>query len=288
MTGRQYLIRLLDVCRRLFYKNGGPVRRLLDATGLNQPISDVYYRLLYYVSDDELQVEVADARAKFRISNYSESNQFHGNLRLERPMLKDLLETVEPEDIVFDIGANVGLYSCLVGDQLNSGHVVAFEPDPENARRLQDNLTSNDVRADIQEVALSDAEATATLRLEETGEAGEGGNVLHAGSTDESDGTGRTVDVRMTRGDQLVDEDEVPQPTVLKVDVEGAELRVLEGLRETLADEQCRLVYCEVHPGLLSEQGRSPSELRETLEAAGFETERIGEQRYYLKGMKNQ
>ena len=53
--------------------------------------------------------------------------------------------------------------------------------------------------------------------------------------------------VRTERGDGSVRDGAIPAPTVVKIDVEGAEPLVLDGMRRTLADDRCRLVYCEEH-----------------------------------------
>jgi len=49
-------------------------------------------------------------------------------------------------------------------------------------------------------------------------------------------------------GDEFVLSGAFPIPTVLKLDIEGAEKVALEGLSETLRRDECRLVYVEVHP----------------------------------------
>lgn len=65
---------------------------------------------------------------------------------------------------------------------------------------------------------------------------------------DAPDGSGKrdtmatTVPVEVVSGDELVRDGEVPKPTVAKPDVEGGESSVLDGMRETLSSQTCRLV----------------------------------------------
>lgn len=75
-------------------------------------------------------------------------------------------------------------------------------------------------------------------------------------------------------GDRLIENRTVPSPTVLKIDVEGAELDDLRGLDETLAGEDSRLLYIELH-GRIAEFGGSWEELREYLRERRFSIETI-------------
>ena len=75
--------------------------------------------------------------------------------------------------------------------------------------------------------------------------------------TDEQKQSGvETIAVEMVRGDALANERGMSRPNFLKVDVEGSELDVFQGLGEVLADSGCRAVFCEVHFGLLAERGQ--------------------------------
>lgn len=101
------------------------------------------------------------------------------------------------------------------------------------------------------------------------------------------------IEVATERGDALVSGDDVPKPTVIKIDVEGAESLVIEGMKESLASEQCRLLYCEVHPSSdedpsIDDFGSSESELRELIHELGFDIEVIEqrERTYHLKAVK--
>jgi hypothetical protein len=77
-------------------------------------------------------------------------------------------------------------------------------------------------------------------------------------------------------GDSLVQKESVPEPTVMKIDVEGAEVRVLRGLEATLRNSECRLIFCEVHfpmkDGIRSPEdyGDDPYEVYDILRDHGF------------------
>jgi len=82
------------------------------------------------------------------------------------------------------------------------------------------------------------------------------------------------IPVTVRPGDDVVG-DGVPAPTIVKIDVEGAEVNVLRGLSDTLKRDKCRLVCIEVHEDHLDQFDTSRMELISMLEAAGFETSEL-------------
>jgi arsenate reductase-like glutaredoxin family protein len=75
----------------------------------------------------------------------------------------------------------------------------------------------------------------------------------------------------------------------MKIDVEGAELKVLSGLEGILQNNrELRTIYCEVHPDLIKNYGRTAEEIKKLLEESGFEVKKIHnrEGQYYLKATK--
>jgi FkbM family methyltransferase len=221
-----------------------------------------YHRARYLLADDVVTYEVGGRRADFHARSYAEFRRFQ-SLMGEEPILADLLDRLGPDDVFFDIGANVGTYSCFAAGQLDGGRVVAFEPEPANADRLRDNAGLNGRDIDLRRIALSDSNGTG--QLERNGSTpGAGQHALaRRPSLD-------TVEVPQSTGDRLVTGGTLPVPNVVKIDVEGAEMKVLDGLTATLARDACRHVYCEVHPDRLRRFDQHPDQLAGVLEAAGF------------------
>jgi FkbM family methyltransferase len=125
--------------------------------------------------------------------------------------------------VVFDIGANVGFYtllaSVLVGDR---GKVVAFEPVPRNLRYLWSHLQINRItNVLVIEAAVSDNNGEC---LFDTGPNHSTGRISKKGG----------LTAKVATIDKLVAGGEVPPPTHMKIDVEGAELNVLRGGMSTL------------------------------------------------------
>jgi len=208
--------------------------------------------------------------ATFGVSNVWEGASVLHTLRKERRVLSALSSDLRSDDVFYDVGANLGAFTCTVGAVPE--HTVSFEPHPRNGARLRANADRNGIGARIVDRALSDESGTASLSAE--GWAGNQRHALISGGS--APGDQSTVEVETVAGDDLVERGEVPPPTVLKIDVEGAEAAVLTGLSETLSRPDCRLVYCEVHPELLPEFGADVTAVRERLADAGFDVEAVG------------
>jgi FkbM family methyltransferase len=137
-------------------------------------------------------------------------------------------------DDVMDIGANVGIFSVLMGVTLGqSGRVFAFEPAPGNVVRLRKNLKQNGLdRAQLFDCAVGEADGWMTLHLA-TDPAYPSLVEVQAGL---ADGTGVPVQVR--RLDTVWEEAGRPCIAFVKIDVEGSEPGVIRGAGRMI--EECR------------------------------------------------
>lgn len=216
---------------------------------------------------DTYRVTVGDARADFYVLTKREYFEF---VRLrERPILEEILSELRPDDVFYDLGANLGLYSCLVADIVEPT-VVAFEPHPRNADRLAQNVSLNESEISVQRIALDASSGSARIQLSpgfDPDDLGSAGHTLLAGYYDEES---ESIPVTKVSGDEFVATEELPPPTVLKIDVEGTEMDALKGFASTLARPECRLVYCEIHEDRLDAQGYSVSDISAFLESRGF------------------
>lgn len=126
--------------------------------------------------------------------------------------------TVRSGDVVFDVGANVGFYTLLAGCRVGpQGRVVAFEPFASNVRLIKRHLRLNHIEnAQVVEAAVGSHNGTA---LFEPHHSNAMGRVSDSGS----------IVIEQVSLDALSDARTIPDPAVMKIDVEGAELSVLEG-----------------------------------------------------------
>lgn len=177
--------------------------------------------------------------ARFHVSNAEEEGRVDTVMNEER-VIGRLIDEVREEGHFWDVGANIGLYSCFIANEIGEKNVTAFEPLPANYRRLKKNFSTNQIDVDTFRCVLSNESGLASLKALST-KAGEGEATIIGGGQTKSD-----INVKSYRGDDLI-ESGTPLPSVIKIDVEGAEALVIDGMSEILSDKKCRLVICEIH-----------------------------------------
>jgi FkbM family methyltransferase len=171
---------------------------------------------------------------------------------------------LQPGDTALDVGANVGAYALLFAQWVTpTGRVLAFEPAPDTFDALRRHAALNGVDGvlDARRVALSDGAGTASFaadgisganRLRGAGEGG-GGMAVETASLDE-----------LCAAENL-------SPRLVKVDVEGAELAVLRGARETIRRMGDRMaLFVELHPTTWKEMGIGRGEVAEEMRRQGL------------------
>lgn len=183
---------------------------------------------------------------------------------------KRLLEAVQPGDVVWDIGANVGYYSLQLAERVRPhGVVIAIEPTPSCAAQIRQRLSEAEV-TDVRVVELAIADTVGEMRMALS--ADDLGATHRILSSDEHSDQ-RIVTVRVVTGDSLIANHEAPPPQVIKLDVEGFEQVCLAGMQEMLKSESLRAILIEVHFGLLEARGQrnAPLDIERTLREAGFQ-----------------
>lgn len=175
--------------------------------------------------------------------------------RFERALLREL----RGARCFWDVGANVGVYASKASEQEHVPTVVAIEPSAACCEQLR-MLPFSPL---VIEAALSNEDGFATLSVA----AGPSAVSNHLTRTTDSEGVG----VRTARGDTLVAQG-VPAPDVMKIDVEGFEVEVFDGMPVLLRDVNLRAVCLEVHFAQLHERGMGDAAGRivKALRVAGF------------------
>ena len=164
----------------------------------------------------------------------------------------------------FDVGAHIGLVTLPMSEAIgHDGRVVAFEPADANAAVLEQHVCMNGM-TNVEVVrVLVGASVEESIAFYETDEPS-GMNSVVSYKDNEYRATRRsqvTIDSFCTeRG---------LEPDVIKIDVEGAELDVLQGARATLGSLRPK-VFLSVHPELLELRGQSESELRARIADFGY------------------
>lgn len=208
------------------------IRRWLQATGVYNAIYGAYaWGIARSYPDVQRDIEVGGVTATVATEEPTEIVSVLHTLEKESAVLERFVADLQPSDHVLDVGANLGVFSTLAvaaGDR-----VTAVEPHPETAQRLGKNLARNAASGAVVNAALGDAEGVVRLQCERD-DLGTQRPVV----TEADDG----MLVQQIRGDRLLSDD---PPDVVKVDVEGGELGVLNGLDGCVDD--VRVWYVEAH-----------------------------------------
>jgi FkbM family methyltransferase len=153
--------------------------------------------------------------------------------------------------VFYDLGANIGLFT-LIGARCAGagGKVYAFEPDPDLCQRLTENVSRNGfINVQVLQAAVSSVTGSADfVRADPTVSPDRGLGGIGAGLPGSS-----VIRVRSMALDDFVRD--APPPDVLKCDVEGAEIEVLEGARSVLQSKR-PVIVCEVHSEVGAERVR--------------------------------
>lgn len=195
--------------------------------------------------------------------------------RLQSSLVERL---VQPGQTAVDIGANIGYYTLLVAARVGpGGHVYAFEPETDNIALLQRNVARR--RLDnVTVVPQAVSSASGPLNLYRS--------TFHPGdhrTVDPGDGRPRVTISATSLDDYFAAR---PGPIhFIKVDVQGAEGMVLDGMRQLLDDLHrtgSLTMMVEFWPAGLRRAGTQPSALLEQLVRAGFTLQEINERSYRL------
>jgi FkbM family methyltransferase len=179
----------------------------------------------------------------------------------KEPFTVDWLETIEPGDVFYDIGANVGPYS-LIAAKATGGRagVFAFEPSPASFAALARNVEINECSDCVTPLPLALWSKTGLVPV--SWRSGNAGRARHRLDT-ETESAAMVVGIRL---DDFVEKLGGPVPTHAKVDVDGYEADVLLGAARTLARPEWRSIMVELDP---KESPRN-QEIRNLLAETGF------------------
>ncbi|MEO8192597.1 MAG: FkbM family methyltransferase [Gemmatimonadales bacterium] len=191
--------------------------------------------------------------------------------RIEPHVYRWIAQNVQPGTRFYDIGAFIGYHTLCAAKRVgDEGGVFAFEPGPSNLAVLEHNLRLNRlghrVRTFGVAVGAQDQDSVSFYLRREDPTTHSLAYIPKVDHVTES--TLTRVDVTMRSIDSIVDETKQP-PTLMKIDVEGAEGRVLEGARTTLREHRIPIV-CAIHPPWLAQLGDDVDSIRGVIRSLGY------------------
>ncbi|MBI1898586.1 MAG: FkbM family methyltransferase [Acidobacteria bacterium] len=164
--------------------------------------------------------------------------------RLAAEMYADVyewdLDTTRPP-VVFDCGANIGFFTRYALDR-GAQRVIAFEPSPENTYCLRMNLSPEIESGRVIVIEKGVWDKQTTLSFSTRNVANPGGHHI----VENGDGGG-TITINTTSIDEAANELDIERVDYIKMDVEGAEVRALEGAKNVMRKHRPRLCIATEH-----------------------------------------
>lgn len=200
-----------------------------------------------------IDISIQGIHMKFEVPG-SQARKLITTIGYEKKYLGLGLSQLKPNDIVWDIGAYLGLWTIPLALKDSSCRIYGFEPDPKSRSVLEKNIKLNNLlpeQATVLPFAISDHNGQSTLF---TFNSDLGMPSLRPTSVKNGE-----IVVPIYSIDGLIDEGIIPQPSIIKIDVEGAEQMIIEGMSYK---HRPRELFIEFHPKFLIESyDTTPSEL---------------------------
>ena len=218
----------------------------------------------FVVSQIKSDIVLVDNHKMYLDTNDSLGLSVHGVYEpLETEVVKKIIKN---GSIVLDVGANIGYYTLIFAKLVgNKGEVFAFEPELENFKILEKNvLMNNYTNVILKNVALSDSNGKTRLYLSEERSG------MHRIYPSHFCGE-QYLEVNMISLDNYfknkILEKEI---SFIKIDVEGSEFGVLQGMKNLLDKNKHLKILLEFNPSGIKEFGANPIDVLNLLQEYGF------------------
>lgn len=179
----------------------------------------------------------------------------------EPEVMNLMVRVLREGDVAIDVGANIGFFTIVMSKLVGpTGHVLAFEPGPQNNHKLAANLLLNKCgNVNVQKSPLWSEETTVTLYLS---------NDSGLDSLAPCEQTVSSIEMRAAVLDSYC---RSRVPRLIKIDAEGSEEHILRGA-EAVLDRDVPFITCELNEAMLARLGSSERSLRHFMGYHGYST----------------
>ena len=165
----------------------------------------------------------------------------------------ELMLLKKTKHVIYDIGAHLGYHTLgFLSFFSNNSTVYAFEPDPKNNIRLLQNIKRNsNLKNSIRvfDIALSDVDGQVVFEIYNNVDEG-GSSESHINFTSKkpqkTSKISEEIMVKSMQLDNLVKKNDLELPSIIKMDIEGAESRALSGAKKTILKSK-PIIFIEIH-----------------------------------------
>ena len=149
--------------------------------------------------------------------------------------------SIREGNIIIDAGAYLGSFTVFAAKKVGkNGKVIAFEPDPNNFEKLMKNINLNKLKNVI---AIKKGLYSTNMKMVfDSSEV-----ISHIISIDHKENLNNYMNIEVITLDEILEELQIDKVDFIKMDVEGAEVQVLQGCRRTLQKNRVNLAIASYH-----------------------------------------
>lgn len=187
-------------------------------------------KALYFRPDAIRRIQIGPLRGmKYRVGEITGLSAWYSGA--EREHQKAFKSLIKAGDTAIDVGANWGLHTLYLSKLVGpTGRILAIEPFPPAIKDLNWHLRANGCsNVEILECALSESDGASPFSPGESAYTGGLADARPSGPSHQ-----KLLEVKTRRLDSIIEELEIGNTKLIKVDVEGAETKVLLGARKTI------------------------------------------------------
>lgn len=201
-------------------------------------------------NDKKVSIHYDSVQSMWLMYNYwVDWEEFH--------LIKDV---VLPDDTVFDIGSNIGLYTLWISKYIKSGKIHSFEPDTKNHSRFEKNVLLNGVQHVVVINKIGVSNNTGTIYL--TQDRDVQNHVVF-------EKTQNSVEIKTITLDEYCSKNGVGRIRYLKIDIEGFEMLAFKGAESLLREGRIDIIQLEIN-NALANSGVTEQELIAYLKSFGY------------------
>ena len=172
-----------------------------------------------------------------------------------------------------DVGAHIGHCSLMAAGVVGpNGLVIAIEGNPRTVKQLRDNVWASGARVNVQSAVCSSSEKFVDFFIS-SGKI-RGKSSISQANASVAEGSPSSDQIKAYPLDSILTQLRMSRVDVLKIDVEGAELEVLRGAKDTLTRHRPVLII-ELEEELLATMGTSSSEVHDLLATYGYRSDGV-------------
>lgn len=251
----------------------------LKKIGLYKPVRSLYNKIRRF--NKQTEIIFNNKKIKFWTPTFFLDNYIK-NLAGEKELLDEVFHRLKDENTFWDIGANVGLYSILVARIKTASKIYSFEPEPHAFDLLKKNIKLNKVTNIISlPLALGDFIGEKILFSSDTPNFGSHSFIQRPDFKLKKNGKF----IKVYDADSLIKGRKADVPDIIKIDVEGAEILVLRGMKDLLKNPKLKIIVCEIHTNLLPFFNSSENEIKNIIKQESFRMDLFqnrGSQNHYI------